>query len=349
MSDTAYADIPADDVDGPLYAFRPGVTKVKRHRTTILVAPDDGRAVRISRPAEALVPLLADGAGRDALEAALAARFPGSPRVTRKLDQFLAQLRDAGLLTLSSEPSLVRKAQRPVARIYLFDMDPAARVLAKVIGALPTWVAWGLLALVTLAALVGVWLVATGPLLPHPSAFVTEFHVAGILIFVGLVVPLHEFSHALATRLAGAEVGRAGIVVHGFLPGPFVETSGLYRVQSKWRRFCIPASGPLVDLLALGVGAWMVVTAGDPDGAQAHAGQTLGLIALLFFIFDTNPLMPSDGSHMIEALLDDEMARKSALRLRGSPLSDRKDVAIYRICASSHLQGFLLLAWLWWF
>jgi putative peptide zinc metalloprotease protein len=349
MSDAAYAAGPRDEIGAPLYAFRAGVTKVKRHRVTILVAPGDGRAVRISRPAEALVPLLADGAERAALEAALAARFPGSPRVTRKLDQFLAQLRDAGMLTLSSDPAAVRKVTRPVARIDLFDMDPPARAVAGVIGAVPAWLGWGLLALVTLAALAGVWLVATGPLLPHPSAFVTEFHVAGILIFVGLVVPLHELSHAVATRLAGAEVGRAGIMAHGFLPGPFVETSGLYRVQSRWRRFCIPAAGPLVDLLAVGAGAWMVVLAADAEGPLAHAGQTLGMIALLCFIFDTNPLMPSDGSHMIEALLEDEMARKSALRLRGSPLSDRKDVAIYRICASTHLQGFGLLAWLWWF
>ena len=93
----------------------------------------------------------------------------------------------------------------------------------------------------------------------------------------------------------------------------------------------------------------MIVLAGDANGPLAHAGRTLGLIALLFFVFDTNPLMPSDGSHMIEAVLDDEMAGKSALRLRGSPLSDRKDMAICRMCASDHLQGFALLAWVWWF
>ncbi|MDP0926814.1 M50 family metallopeptidase [Paracoccus onubensis] len=349
MADIALAPAP-QTVTSSCISLTKGVAKVKRRNTTVLISPEDGKSLRISKPAEALIPLLAEGTDRATLMQTLAERYPGTPRITRQLDRFLTQLREAGLLetdTLARPES--PKNGRQVAKIAIFDMDPPANMIARAIRALPTGLAWGILAAMLGGAILAIILLAVGPRFPHPSDFVTGFHVAGALIYALVGVPLHEFSHAVACRLAGGKVGRAGIVAHGFVPGPYVETSGLYLVRSRWRRFAVPAAGPAVDLIAAGIGAAMILLATDPAGAIAHIGQTLMLVSLLFLVLNINPFMPSDGSHMVEALLDDELARKSALRLRGSPLSDRRDVAFYRAYASGYVQGLVCLMWFWWF
>ncbi|ETX12954.1 hypothetical protein OCH239_15155 [Roseivivax halodurans JCM 10272] len=349
MADIAFTDM-AEPAAAPCLAFKPGVAKVKRKNTTVLVSPEDGRSLRISKPAEALIPLLAAGADKPRLREALADRYPTTPRITRQLDRFLTQLRDAGMLETGTAASAAdRFDEKPVAKIALVDVGPAAEAVAGAIRSVPPRLAWLALAALVGGAVLCIGLLAFDARMPHPSDFVFDFHVAGVLIYALIGVPLHEFAHAVACRLIGAEVGKAGIVAHGFTPGPYVETRGVYRIRNRWHRFAVPAAGPATDLVAAGAGAAMVLLAANADGGLAHAGQTLMLTALLFLAFNTNPFMPSDGSHMVEAVLDDEMARKSALRLRGSPLSDRRDVAFYRAYASSHLQGIACLLWFWWF
>src|SRR5206468_11474523 len=71
------------------------------------------------------------------------------------------------------------------------------------------------------------------------------------------------------------------------------------------------------------------------------------LLSGLFVYLDTNPLTPSDGSHMLEALLDDELARASALSRRRAALSTRPVVNTYRlVCVVHFLVAVLIVGWL---
>ncbi|MDP5210781.1 PqqD family peptide modification chaperone [Microbulbifer sp. 2205BS26-8] len=327
------------------YRIRDGVAKVVRKGSIVLISPHDGTAVRVSPVAEELMPLLAAGASFDELTQKLRDRYPQAASLGTKLSAFLQQLQKSGLLENDARPAVKR---RRTPRLKLFELDPAAALVARGIKALPDWLGRALWYGILLSALCGLLVLIFSGALPHPRQLATEFNGWGLAIFALLVAPLHEAAHAVACRLAGVPVGAAGIMIHNwFVPGPYVETNQTYRIRGRRQRFWVPAAGPAINLIAAGAAAWGLWLLG-PDEPTVGFLTTLFLLAVLFLYLDTNPLTPSDGSHMLEALLDDELARVSALSRRRGRLSDPKTVAIYRIAASVHLQGSLVLLYFWW-
>lgn len=331
---------------GPLYRIRPGVAKVQRANTLILVSPGDGRALRMTAVGEELLPLLASGAVFGELVQRLRQRHPGATDIEAKLAAFVDQLTRGGLLDADNAQSGRR---RPSTRFALFHPDPVAAWAAARIRAVPAIVGRLVMMFALVAALAGIGTLIGHGRLPHPSALWTAFSLWGLLLFVLVVVPMHEAAHALACRLAGQPVTEGGVILHGWLvPGPYVDTSQMYRVSNLWERFWVPAAGPLVNLLALGAAAWWLTLAGGQPDEALRAASTLFLLCAVFVYLDTNPLAPSDGSRMLEALLGDDLARRSALSRTRARLSSRKTVAWYRIASSAHLQLSALLAYAWW-
>lgn len=327
-----------------LYRIRPGVARVRRAQTLVLVSPEQGRSVRVSTTADDLVPLLMAGASFGDLAQRLRERHPRAADVEGKLRQFLSQLEAAGLLG-TRVPS---RRPRVAARFALANPDPLARWLATRILYLPGGLAWGLLAAAGAAALAAVLGLTLAGRLPHPSALFTQFSGYGLALFAGVVL-VHEAAHALACRLAGVPVGDAGLILHGWLmPGPYVDTSHMYRVARRAPRFWVAAVGPLVDALGVGAAAGWMLAIDSADATQLQAATTLLLLCAAFVFLDTNPLMPSDGSRMVEALLGDELARRSALTRARARMSSMKTVALYRIACSMHLQASAVIFYLWW-
>jgi putative peptide zinc metalloprotease protein len=219
--------------------------------------------------------------------------------------------------------------------------------MARPFASLPRWVSVALLVALLTWAVAGVVLVLLGSLKPQLADSVRGFDLWGLALFALAVVPLHELAHGVACRVAGAPVQGAGLILHGnILPGPYVDTTQAYRVSARWSRFWIPAWGPLVDLLAAGAAAWVVLhTAGL--GAVGHASRYVFLLSLAFLYFDTNPLTNSDGSRMLEAALDDELARRAALTRYRARLSPWYVIVWYRLACVLHLAGATaLLSWL---
>lgn len=339
--------MPAQGTPAPAvaYRFRDGVARVQRPGGMVLVSPADGRSVRVSAVADDLLPLLVDGASFEALLQRLVERHPRASDAAAKLRAFLGQLERAGLLGGEGQASV----RKPAARWAIVNADPFARSVAAVLLHLPARLAWTLLGLIGASALAAVVALAMSGRLPHPSALFTQFSVWGLLLFVGVVAIVHEAAHAVACRLAGVPVSDAGLIFHGgVMPGPYVNTSHLYRVALRAPRFWVAAAGPLIDFLALGAAAAWLLACDDPGSAQARAAATLFLLCAVFVYLDTNPLTPSDGSRMLEALLGDELARRSALTKRRARLSGWKTVAWYRIACSTHLQLSAALLWAWW-
>nr|KJZ11434.1 hypothetical protein TW77_06045 [Pseudoalteromonas rubra] len=311
----------------------------------VLVSTDKGASVRVSAVAKQLLPILYRGANFSELSEHLRKLHPTARDIDAKLHVFLTQLSNAGLLENSEKKSRVN-INSP--KIRLLDLDPGAKLIAEGIKSVPRVFSWFMLAaLLGLSCLVLLWMIVTGQL-PAMTSLVDRFHIAGVAIFVLLVVPLHEFSHAIATRLAGIKAGYLGVVVHnGFVPGPYIETPEIYQLKSKISRFWIPAAGPIIDFLAVGFSGAMILW-GPQDPVVQDIFVTLFFISLMFVYFDTNPITPSDGSHMLEALFDDELARVSALSFKRATLSAHKTVAAYRVIASMHLQLAVFLLYLWW-
>jgi Zn-dependent protease len=324
-----------------------GVRLVRRARgQALLVSPDGSSAARIGDVGQKLLPLLMRGTNMDLLTAFLQQQHPLARDISVKLDRFLAELDRVGLIVTCQRPG--ERARSRARRVALFNPDRLAKQLAEWWGWMPATQSHVLLVVLILIAAIGlvaVWLGDHQRL--NPVGLVRRFEPTGLAVFVFMIVPLHELSHAVACRAAGAPVTAAGIMLHSYvIPGPYVDTTQAYLVAERWRRFWIPATGPLVDLLASGSAAWMVVLS-HGSGLVGRASLYVLLLSGLFVYLDTNPLTQSDGSHMLEALLDDELARASALSRRRAALSSRTGINTYRlVCAVHFLVAALIVGWL---
>lgn len=306
--------------------LRAGVRCVTRAGGQVLFVPPEGSPVRVSPLAAALKDALAEGASFDDLVRRLEAGRVPSTGVRESLPAFLDTLSRAALLDDG------RSALRERALRLKVPVDALASRLARILGAVPRGIGrLALLAGVGSAAISLGILMATEPL--RLRELVDRFSAGGLALFLLVVVPLHELGHAVAARLAGVPVREAGLFLSRFgVPRPYIATPDAACLPSRLDRFSIAAAGPLLDLLVCGAAA-ALAGAGTP---LAPAARFLCLLSLLILIVNTTPLGEGDGSHMLEALLDDELARHSALSRRPSRLSRARDLAIYRAAAAGH-------------
>lgn len=332
----------------PYYRLNRDVEVVRRDNSLLLVSSRSGSSVRVSPTAEPLLALLQTGAALSELQVLLERLHPQAHNVGNKVLQFLDPLLRLGLLS-QGEPDQIRAVERHGwRRIDLFHPDAVAQRVARQVLRLPATLRRALLVALLLATIAGLIQLALLHRFPSGRLLVNGFSPLGLLLFVLLVVPFHEAAHALACRMAGAEVGVGGIIFHGgLIPGPFIETTQAYKVANRWKRFSIPAAGPLVNFLSTGLAAWLLLL--WPMSAELQGVLAFILaVGLLFVYVDTNPFGPTDGSHMLEALLDDELARRNAWSFRPLRPGDLRNARRYRIATIAHalLGSMLLYLWL---
>jgi stage IV sporulation protein FB len=146
-----------------------------------------------------------------------------------------------------------------------------------------------------------------------------------VFAFVGVVfvsVLFHELGHAFTYRLLGQ---RSAIVLHGF-GGFTVATGGGRRVLSKPKAVLVSVSGALVQILVLGIPAYIAVSRGFSeidefvwrfvDGGPFNWWVILKLLAevsLWWGAFNLLPIRPLDGGHVAETLFGFEMACKLSI------------------------------------
>jgi len=328
------------------YVLRDDVEIIRRSSSLLLFGRRDERTVRASQGAALLLPLLRDGADFESLRASLQAAQPAALDVGSKLAGFLDALVKSGLLLDGSGEGPDPRGRRH--QYPLFSLDRPAAAAAAVIGLTGRWFGTALAILTALAAVAAIAGLAAAGLLPRLPDQVQALHWAGVLLFFLVVAPVHEFAHAVACRLAGQKVGKAGILMHGgLIPGPYVDTSQSYRIPGRWQRLMIPAAGPFTDLAAAGAVAAALLF-GDWGAETTVVLQSLLLFCLLYVFFDTNPFTASDGSHCIEALLEDELARRHALRAAVPQVTDLGVVAKYRTAMLAWVLVCALLFAGWW-
>jgi hypothetical protein len=333
--------------EAELYRLMPDVEIVRRANSLLLVLPSTGAAVRISPAAEALLPMLEAGSYINDLQNALQQKHPQAKDVASKLKVFLMPLTRSGLLSVGDVTVRRRKGW---PKLELFRPDPQARWIANILLKIPQMLRRLLLAMILLGAVAGIAQLIWTQRFPSVGQLYDGLGFVGFFIFFLIVVPCHEAAHAIACRMAGIEVGAAGLILHGgVMLGPYVETTKAYRVKNRMDRFWIPAAGPIINLVATGIAAWWLISL-RPDQLEAiDLARQMVFLCAVFVYLDTNPLGPSDGSHMLEAILEDELARRNAWSFKRLRDFDQHTAVRYRVACIVHMVIATACMFLWLF
>lgn len=225
----------------------------------------------------------------------------------------VATLQAAGLVTAphvagdQPDARLLRLLDLVLApRLELKDADGLAAWLARWTG--PAFTRSGGLVALALGALGTAALARTFRL----SAS-TDFGAGGLVVaFVGLALAGigHEAAHAVATKVEGRRVGRAGIGLMMFTPVIWVDTSDAWFIPRS-RRILVNAAGPLFNFAF--AGALGLVSALSAGRAQDLA-VWLAVANLVSVVFNLSPLLEFDGYYVLADLTNVNALRRKALR-----------------------------------
>lgn len=281
-----------------------------------------GRYTRLS-PSGLRVIGLFDGVRTGDELIALLARGDDEERARREHSvlRFLAELRQAGLLTLApvAEDRRQRAARaagrellwrKPLLRNVGARLEPTAALLRRVP---PALLRAAVALLLVMAAALVVAVLSGG--LPDPGG--TAWGIVIVLLLAQLV--LHEASHALVSRFHGVAVREAGIgLLFYFWPIAYVDRTDAYRLRERSKRAAIVLAGPACDLLFAGACALVALLS---DGAVAETARALVLLECFGILATFNPLLPSDGYHAIEAASGELNLRSRAFSYLGHRLT----------------------------
>lgn len=175
-----------------------------------------------------------------------------------------------------------------------------------------------------------------------------------LVLLTAIAVTLHELGHALATKHAGREVGRAGIAFRHGLPAIHADTSDAW-MAGRRARVLVTAAGPATSLALAGVAQLLAVAL----PAAGPVAFKLAFVWYLHLFLQLNPFLPRDGSRLLMDWLEIPHLRGRGIawlsaRLRGRPPAwsglDRegKIIALYGILAVLWLVVALNVAWQLW-
>lgn len=242
---------------------------------------------------------------RDDISQALSTRYPGNQtEIQNHVDQFLRQLDDAGVLeTDKEEPQtgfrqLLRKVlELPRLQIALWRPDrPLASGLITAVRAKASRLIGVLVGLSVLFAII-----AVGFSINQQGISIDYGSVSWPVVLALLIVHTssHEMSHALVSSYYNVRVREFGIgLLYYFIPTAYTDRTDAYRLRRFTERAWIALAGPIFDLSAAGLSAVIAYSSGGPTRATFHL---LMLIQLGVCVSNLNPLLPTDGYHVLEA------------------------------------------------
>ena len=193
------------------------------------------------------------------------------------------------------------------------------RRIDEFVGGLHRWGGWLLYTGPAQALYVAVCLVGGGFFVRHLlSGRYDLFQVGGsytkgllalaVLDYVSILV--HEGSHALTCKHAGAHVNGSGVMLYYGLPAFFIDTTDVW-TQPRAARIATTWAGPYSGVVLAGLGAIAVQLA--PASPLAPTLHRLSFLWILTLLFNLIPFLELDGYFIVIDWLEIPMLRSRAL------------------------------------
>ena len=196
----------------------------------------------------------------------------------------------------SSESSQQLQKLNPIAiRIPLFELDSFTTVAVRYLGWLVSWrfaIVWAIVCLLGLVSLCLCWDKAE-----YVNVLSRNNWFWLALTWVVLKM-IHEFSHVLACKKLGGQIGKGGILFLLMIPMPFVDVTSSWRFNDKYSRILVSAAGMLAEMLLAAIAA-IVWSRTGPGALNYHAANVMIAASLHTLLFNANPLMRFDGYYML--------------------------------------------------
>jgi putative peptide zinc metalloprotease protein len=137
----------------------------------------------------------------------------------------------------------------------------------------------------------------------------------GLLVAMLIEIGLHELGHTAACAYFKVNSKGWGVgLLWGVLPIFFTETSGVYTLNSKYKRILVSLAGPMVDVAVLGVCAAISLLT-PPNSMLHHVSLAYAAVPLATLFINLNPfLIRMDGYWIAVDLLEKPNLRSAALR-----------------------------------
>jgi putative peptide zinc metalloprotease protein len=163
------------------------------------------------------------------------------------------------------------------------------------------FIAWCLLILAALAALVPHWHALTSRF----AATVAPSNWLALFLTFTVLKVWHELGHGLICRRYGGAVPEAGVMLLVLIPAPYVDTSSSWGFADKWKRIAVGAGGMIFELAAAAVAALVwIATRDNPGLLHGLAYNVMLTSGVSTVLFNANPLMKFDGYYMLSDWLE---------------------------------------------
>jgi len=121
-----------------------------------------------------------------------------------------------------------------------------------------------------------------------------------LLLWVSFVIlkVIHEFSHAYLAKYFGSEVHRMGIMFLVLTPCAFVDVTGLWGVESKYRRTLVAAAGMMIEVF-IATFALFIWLATEHGVLHSVAYNVIFIASVSSVLFNGNPLLRFDAYYIL--------------------------------------------------
>lgn len=149
-----------------------------------------------------------------------------------------------------------------------------------------------------------------------------DFGLGGLVVaFIGLLLAGigHEAAHAVAAKMEGRRIGKAGIGLLWLTPVVYVDTSDAWLLP-RMRRIRVNAAGPLFNWAFAGLAGLAALAL---TGRAQDVAIWLAILNLVSVAFNLSPLLEFDGYYVLEDLTNTNSLRRKALRFVFADLLSR--------------------------